>query len=55
MPSPLEERIRELCLKAVADQVIPQLQAAVTEYVHDSRTRAAEVIPCTFRPVRKAA
>jgi hypothetical protein len=53
MPSPLEERIRELCAKAVAaqndEQVIPQLRAAIKEYVHETRNRAAEIIPRMFR------
>jgi hypothetical protein len=56
MTSPLEDRIRELCLKAAAaqnetalDQVIPQLRAAIKEYIHETRIRAAEVIPRTFR------
>jgi hypothetical protein len=62
MPTPLEERIRELCIRVVAaqndaalDQVLPQLQAAIKEYVHDSRIRAVEVIPRTFGLNKKAA
>src|SRR5438874_8718877 len=49
MPSPLEDRIRELCLKAAVaqneadlDQIIRQLRAALTEYIHDARIRAVE-------------
>jgi hypothetical protein len=56
MPSPLEDRMRELCGHAVAaqndialDRVIPQLQAAIREYIRETRTRASEVIPRTFR------
>jgi hypothetical protein len=52
----LEERIRELCDRLAAakddaalDQIIPQLRAAIKEYVQDIRLRAAEVIPRTFR------
>jgi hypothetical protein len=62
MSSPLEDRIRELCNKVAAaesdtllDQVIPQLGAAIKEYVHDTRIRAAEVIPRTFRCDKEAA
>ncbi len=62
MPSPLEDRIRELCLKAAVaqneadlDQIIRQLRAALTEYIHDARIRAVEVIPRTFRSDKKTA
>ena len=62
MPSPLEGRIRELCLKAAVaqneadlDQIIRQLRAALTEYIHDARIRAVEVIPRTFRSDKKTA
>jgi hypothetical protein len=56
MPSPLEDRIRELCSQVVAaqndaalDQVVPQLRAAIKENIYETRIRAAEVIPRTFR------
>jgi hypothetical protein len=59
--SPLEDRIRELCIQVVAaqndaalDKVLPQLRAAIKEYVQDTRIRAVEVIPRTFRPNKKA-
>src|SRR5438067_9979645 len=62
MPSPLEDRIRELCLKAAVaqneadlDQIIRQLRAALTEYIHDARIRAVEVIPRTSRSDKKTA
>ena len=62
MPSPLEDRIRELCLKAAVaqneadlDQIIRQLRAALTEYIHDARIRAVEVIPRRFRSDKKTA
>jgi hypothetical protein len=62
MPSPLEDRVRELCIQVIAaqneaalDQVLPQLQAAIKEFVHDTRIRAVEVIPRTFRSNQKAA
>jgi hypothetical protein len=63
MSSPLpEERIRELCAQVAAidneaalDQLIPQLRAAIKEYVHDTRLRAAEVIPRAFRSDKGAA
>src|ERR1700746_2313108 len=54
MPSPPEDRTRELCAQALAaqnvnalDRVNPQLQAALKEYVDETHTRAAEVIPHT--------
>jgi hypothetical protein len=58
----LEERIRELCARLVAadsdaalDEIILQLQAAIKEYVHETRIRAAEVTPRTFRSDKDAA
>jgi hypothetical protein len=62
MPSPLEDRVRELCVAAVAaqngvalDQVLPQLQAAIKEYIQETRVRAVEVISRTFRADKEAA
>ena len=56
MPSPLEDRIRELCAQVLSaqndlalDRFIPQLQVAVKEYVQETRTRVVEVIRHTFR------
>jgi hypothetical protein len=37
------------------DRVIPQLQTAIKQYVCNTRIRAAEVIPRTFQPDKKAA
>jgi hypothetical protein len=62
MPSVLEERIRALCAQVLAaendaalDQVIAQLRAAIAEHVHDTRSRAAEIIPRTFRSDKEVA
>jgi hypothetical protein len=55
VPSPLEDRIREVCAKAVDSRnndgelahMIPELQRAMTEYVKQIRTMAVAVIPRT--------
>jgi hypothetical protein len=62
MATPLDDRIRELCTRVVAaeneaelNELIPQLRAAIREYVHNTGIRAAEVILRTFQFDKDAA
>jgi hypothetical protein len=62
MLPPLEDYIRELCTQALAaqndialDRVLPQLQAAIREYILETRISAVQVIPRTFPPDKKVA
>lgn len=55
VPSPIEERIRELCrlIKAAKDdaaitRLLSELKAANAEYIHNIRTMAVKLIPRMF-------
>jgi hypothetical protein len=57
-----DDRIRLLCAEALASNdetvlcaVLPELQAAIAEHLHNVRMKAAEEIPQVFRPTREAA
>jgi hypothetical protein len=57
-----ENRIRQFCVEALAasddtvlDEVLPRLQAALAEHIHNAHIRAAEEIPQIFKPLKNAA
>jgi hypothetical protein len=54
-----EDRIRQLCSEALAAQddaalgnILPHLQAAITEHIHNFRLIAAQEVPRLFNPDR---
>ena len=61
-PSRLEDRVRELCDRAIAaksqtelDAILLELKAAITDHIRYLRAMAAETIPKAFGTQNKAA
>jgi len=55
MPSPLQERVRLLCDRAISattqaelDPVLPELQAAIRDHIRYVRAIARETLPAAF-------
>ena len=63
MPSPLEDRIWQLCALLVQaanddgeiERLLPELRRATSEYIQNIRGMSAKVIPRTYRADRSAA